>query len=344
MFNVFIAEEILRDIFLAENRRTVNTRSNMFKVLKSAKNLYVAMDDPDIEWIKQLKKEYGLVADTARTEYIKKIPANPETVLKNPSSLFLLDIPFAEAKNIQKAFGVMCLSGTDTNISPLIDIYDEHTTDKGKPLGRGWDAVLDTVEQIPSNALILTDRYLFKTTNPRYGNGFDNIRSILTELLPRELNTTYHITVIFDKNKIDARYDFQTIAKRLNRIKEDFKRSYPITMEVLGISDKNGTYHNLHNRRIVSNYFVVKMDYRLAAFNKNVGTVDQTIIPQVLFTQESLNGRSSAPLKSMQQIVSALRDFSNKLSSPLTNHNSYCYAVDGQWMEKCIAIRNRLIK
>jgi hypothetical protein len=56
----------------------------MFKVLKSAKNLYVAMDDPDIEWIKQLKKEYGLVADTTRTEYIKKIPANPETVLKNP--------------------------------------------------------------------------------------------------------------------------------------------------------------------------------------------------------------------------------------------------------------------
>lgn len=344
MFKVFIAEKILRDIILTESRRPVNTRSNLFKILKSAKNLYVAMDAPDTEWIKQLKKEYRLVADTTRTAYIKKILANPESVLKNPSSLFLLDIPFAAAKKIQAEYGVMCLSGTDPNITPLIDIYDEHTTDKGEPLSRGWDAVLDSVEQTPSNALILTDRYLFKTTNPRYGNGFDNIRSILNELLPLELNTTFHVTVIFDKDNIDALYNFQTIAKRLNDIKEEFKRPYLITMEVLGVSGKNDTYHDLHNRRIVSNYFVVKMDYRLAAFNKNIGTVDQTIIPQVLFTQESLNGRSSAPLKSMNQIVSALRDFSNSLSSPRTNHNSYYYAVDGQWMEKCIAIRNRLIK
>lgn len=344
MFKVFIAEKILREIILAESRRPANSRSNLFKILKSAKNLYVSMDTPDTEWIKQLKKEYRLVADISRTKYIKNIISNPESVLKNPSSLFLLDIPFADAKKIQVEFGVMCLSGSDPNITPLIDIYDEHTTDKGKPLGRGWDAVLDSVEKIPSNALILTDRYLFNNTNPRYGNGFDNVRSILTELLPHELNTTYHVTVIFDRDNINALYDFQTIAKRLNSIKDEFKRSYPIMMEVLGISDKNDTYYHLHNRRIVSNYFVVKMDYKLAAFNKNVGTADQTIIPQVLFTEESLNRRSSAPLKSMQQIVSALRDFSNSLSSPRTNHNSYYYAVNGQWMEKCIAIRNRLIK
>jgi hypothetical protein len=200
------------------------------------------------------------------------------------------------------------------------------------------------VEPLPSNALILTDRYLFKNTNARYGNGFANVRSILTELLPRELNTTYHITVIFDKDSIDALYDFQTIAKRLNDIKEEFKRPYPITMEVLGITGKNEAYHNLHNRRIVSNYFVVKMDYSLAAFNKTVGTADQTITPQVLFTEDSLDRHSTAPLKSMEQITSTLREFSNSLSSPYTKHSSYYYAVNGEWMEKCISIRNRLIK
>ena len=344
MFKVFIAEKILRDIILAESRRPVNTRSNLFKMLKSAKNLYVAMDTPDIAWIKQLKDNYGLVADTTRTEYIKSIPAKPESVLKNPSSLFILDIPVAEAKKIQVEYGVMCRSGMDTNVSALVDINDEHTTDENEPLGRGWDSVLDSVERLPSNALILTDRYLFKTTNARYGNGFDNVRSILTELLPHELNTTYHITVVFDKESINALYDFQTIAKRLNDIKEELKRPYPITMEVLGMTDNNDTYYHLHNRRIVSNYFVVKMDYSLAAFNKTIGTADQTITPQVMFTEDSLNRRSTAPLKSMQQIVTALRKFSNTLSSAYTKHNSYYYAVDGQWMEKCNTIRNRLIK
>ena len=344
MFKVFIAENILRNIIQAESQRANNSRSNLFKILKSAKNLYVAMDVPDLAWIKQLKDNYGLVADATRTEYIKKIPTKPESVLKNPSSLFILDMPFAEAKKIQVEYGVLCRSGVDTNISTLIDINDEHTTDKNEPLGRGWDTVLDSVEPLPSNALILTDRYLFKTTNAKYGNGFDNVRSILTELLPRELNTTYHITVVFDKDSIDPLYDFQTIAKRLNDIKDKFNRPYPITMEVLGITGKNETYHHLHNRRIVSNYFVVKMDYSLAAFNKAIGTADQTITPQVLFTEDSLNRHSTAPLKSMQQIVYTLREFSNSLSSPYTKHDSYYYAVNGEWMEKCISIRNRLIK
>ena len=318
MFKVYISDSVYGKIVNAEEQRAMAGRSNLYKLLKQQPVHRLTQED------------------------MGKLKAHPENVLKNSSALYILDIPVSEALAIQRTYGVMCLSSAAPDIFPLIDINDEHTTDKNEPLGRGWDTVLDSVEFLPSNALILTDRYLFKTTNAKYGNGFDNVRSILTELLPRELNTTYHITIVFDKDSIDLLYNFQTIAKRLNDIKEEFKRPYPITMEVLGITGKNDTYHNLHNRRIVSNYFVVKMDYRLAAFNKAVGTVDQTITPQVLFTEDSLNRHSTAPLKSMEQIVSTLREFSNSLSSPYTNHDSYYYAVNGQWMEKCIAIRNRL--
>ena len=122
MFKVFIAEKILRNIIQAESQRPNNARSNLFKILKMAKNLYVAMDTPDLAWIKQLKDGYGLLADTTRTDYIKKIPTKPESVLKNPSSLFILDVPLAEAKKIEVEYGVMCRSGVDTNISTLIDI------------------------------------------------------------------------------------------------------------------------------------------------------------------------------------------------------------------------------
>ena len=111
MFKVFIAEKILRNIIQAESQRPNNARSNLFKILKMAKNLYVAMDTPDLAWIKQLKDGYGLLADTTRTDYIKKIPTKPESVLKNPSSLFILDVPLAEAKKIEVEYGVMCRSG-----------------------------------------------------------------------------------------------------------------------------------------------------------------------------------------------------------------------------------------
>ena len=101
MFKVFIAEKILRNIIQAESQRSNNSWSNLFKILKSAKNLNVAMDVPDLAWIKQLKDNLGLDTDTTKTEYIKKIPTKPESVLKNPFSLFILDISLAEAKKIQ---------------------------------------------------------------------------------------------------------------------------------------------------------------------------------------------------------------------------------------------------
>ena len=110
------------------------------------------------------------------------------------------------------------------------------------------------------------------------------------------------------------------------------------------IERRKEIYYKFHNRRIVSNYFVVKMDYSLAAFNKTEGTSEQTITPQVLFTEESLNKRSSAPLQSMQQITKALQSFSESLKSPSMDHNSYSYAVNGQQKYQCMTITNRLIK
>lgn len=274
----------------------------------------------------------------------KRYKTHPEKVLNNPSALYILDISPADALAIQRMYGVMCLSSSAPDITPLIDVNDEHTTEKRVSLGRGWDSVLDSVEHLPSNALILNDRYLFKTTNAVYGNGFDNIRSILTELLPHELNTKYHIAVIFDRDEIDPLYNFNSIAKRLNDLVLEFKKPYEIVTEVLGLSEGKDIYYKFHNRRIVSNYFVVKMDYTLAAFNNTEGTSEQTIIPQVLFTEDSLNKNSSAPLKSMQQITKALKSFSDSIKSTSMDHNSYSYAINGQQKNQCLTITNRLIK
>lgn len=290
---------------------------------------------------KLLKQQPVQLLKEADTERYKN---HPENVLKNPSALYILDISAAEALAIQKMYGVMCLSSGAPDISPLIDINDEHTTEKRVSTGRGWDSVLNSVEHIPSNALILNDRYLFKTEKAAYGNGFDNVRSILTELLPRKLNTKYHITVIFDRNEIDPQYNFSSIAKRLHDIAQEFKKPYDIVTEALGLSPGKDIYYKFHNRRIVSNYFVVKMDNSLAAFNKTEGTSEQTIIPQVLFTEDSLNKHSSAPLQSLQQMTKALQTFSQSLSSPSTDHDSYSYAVNGLRKERCVTITNRLIK
>ena len=276
----------------------------------------------------------------------KRYIAHPENVLKNPSALYILDISAADALAIQKMYGVMCLSGDSPNISPLIDVNDVHIAKEQEKLGCGWDTVLDSVEQFPSNALLLTDRYLFAFKRPSAGDGIANIKDILGELLPKQfLGGNYHVTIVFDNMAKDENYSFDEIVRLLEKVKLQLNRDYPITMEVIGITPDCSIYNKLHNRMIISNYYLVEASHKLAAFNKDKGTARQMLIPMALFTESSLNGNSTPPLDAIEHTLTTLRKFSKSLSYfPESVHSTYLYAVNGKRMEKCLSIRNRLVK
>ena len=288
-----------------------------------------------------LKQQPSRLLPSADTDYLRQ---HPEAVLKSPSSLYILDVQPAEALSIRRSFGVMCLCGDNPDVTPLIDVNDIHISNEHEKLGRGWDSVLDSVEKLPSNALLLTDRYLFAFRHPNAGDGLANIHDILNELLPQQFEGgDYHVTIVFDDRSKHSSYTFDEIATKLNRIKTQLGRNYPIMMEVLGITPDCSIYNKLHNRLIVSNYYLVEAGHKLAAFNKDQGTARQMLIPMTLFTEASLNGTSTPPLKAIEQTVSILREFSKSLSQ-LSDHSVYLYAVNGKRMEKCMGIRNRLIK
>lgn len=322
MFKVYISDSIYKEIFNSEERKDASARSFLYKLL---------MRQP----VQQLSG--------SETE---KFKTHPENVLKNPSSLYILNITSTEALAIQRTYGVMCQGGESPNISPLIDINDIHIAKEQEKLGHGWDTVLDSVETLPSNALLLTDRYLFAFRHPNAGDGIANIKDVLTELLPIQfLGGNYHVTIVFDNMAKDENYSFSEIAQLLENVKQQLNRDYPITMEVLGITPDCSIYNKLHNRMIISNYYLVEASHKLAAFNKDKGTARQMLIPMALFTENSLNGNSTPPLDAIEHTLSTLRKFSKSLTYlPESAHRTYLYAVNGRRMEKCLSIRNRLIK
>lgn len=322
MFKVYITDSAYGRIVSSEETKDVNLRSNLYKLLKQ-------------QPIQILK-----ASDSA------KYKAHPEDVLKNPSALYILDISHSEALAIQKSYGVMCVSSDSAIISPLIDVNDIHIPKEQEKLGRGWDTVLDSVETLPSNALLLTDRYLFANKFPNASNGIANIKSILAELLPKQfLGDNYHVTIIFDNMAKDVEYTFDEIALLLEEVKKQLNRDYPVIMEVIGIKPECPIYHKLHDRMIISNYYLVEASHKLAAFNKDMGTTRQMLLPLALFTESSLNGKSTPPLDAVNQAIKTLRNFSKSLPHmPESVHSTYSYAVNGERKEKCMSIRNRLIK
>ena len=322
MFKVYISDSVYDRIISTEEQRATTGHSNLYKLLKQ-------------QPVQQLTEK--------DTEALK---THPENVLKNPSSLYILNIPYSEAQVIQKTYGVMCQSGDCPNVSPLIDVNDIHISKEQEQLGSGWDSVLDSVEPLPSNALLLTDRYLFATKYPNAANGIANIKSILLELLPTQfLGGNYHVTIVFDNMAKHTEYSFDEIAQLLEDVKRQLNREYPITMEVLGITPKCSIYKKFHNRMIISNYYLVEASHKLAAFNKDMGTTRQLLLPLALFTESSLNKKSTPPLDAINHTLATLRKFSKSLSYlPEASHSTYLYAVDGTRMDKCFSIRNRLIK
>ena len=321
MFKVFITETLFQGIISKEEQRPVYGRSNLYRLLKQQPVERLSSTD------------------------MERIKSKPNEVLKHPSALYILDISHAEALAIQKSYGVMCLSGDNPDISPLIDINDIHTPKKGIPLGRGWDSVLDSVEHLPSNGLILTDRYLFSARNRELGDGLMNVQSILRELLPKQFEgDKYHITIVFCKERKHDSYKLNEIAAKLYNIARQFGRKYEIMVEVFGISEDSNIYDKLHSRRILSNYFMVEATHKLAAFEKNVPTTEQLLIPMALFTEGSLKGTSDAPLASINQTISSFKEFYKLILSQSENSTDYFYAVNGERQKKCMGIRNRLLK
>ena len=322
MFKVFISQSVYDRIISTEEQRAISGRTNLYKLLK-------------LQPIQLL---------TEKDE--ERFRQHPENVLKNPSSLYILNIAHTEALTVQRTYGVMCVSGDSPNISPLIDVNDIHIAKEQEKLGRGWDTVLDSVERLPSNALLLTDRYLFAFRRPNAGDGIANIKDILGELLPKQFQGgNYHVTIIFDNMAKDDNYTFTEIAQLLEDVKLQLNRDYPITMEIIGITPDSSIYNKLHNRMIISNYYLVEASHKLAAFNKDKGTARQMLIPMALFTESSLNGNSTPPLDAIEHTLATLRKFSKSLTYlPESAHSTYLYAVNGKRMDKCLSIRNRLLK
>ena len=344
MFRIFIEETILKKIIDSDSQKPEATRSYLYKVMKQLKKLYVSADAPDKEWADNLKRLHCISADYSKSDYIKGIKEHPETVLQNPSSLFILDIPIVDVNNIRTSYGVFCINGENPNIAQLIDTNDEHTTDDNEPLGNGWSTVLKSVKDLPSNALLLTDRYLFSGYSQKAGNGVDNVCDILDTLLPKKFLGEYHVTIVFDNKSKNEKYtSFNEITTQLNKVKQALHRDYPINMEVLGITPDCDLYNELHNRRIISNYYIIKVEHKLAAFNGNRGTCMQTITPQTLFTIDSLNRNSTPPLKAIDHAIADIRNFSVSASKS-DESSDYYYALNGKRMEKCTGVKNRLLK
>ena len=322
MLSIFIPQKTLEDIVIDNMASDIEPEDQdvWYKIFTKQEYIYVSSldgrdyiteDDP----LFLLTKSYSVKIEDA-TDYINAIPDHPESVTRYWNGIFLLNITEDEAAAIQRDYGVICQSVNSLDASVLMDQGLRFSPKKDEK-DYAWDFMLQNVnaKHIPSNHLILLDRYLFADSS-EYDSALSNTYDIMNSMLPfHHLKCHYRVTLVIGEQENGKSVPLSQIAPDISEITEHLKRPYPIDVEVIYLTHLSGLYTSTHNRCFLTNYTITQAEHKLNAFTEGeehdgirpkVSTCLQTIQPQGLFTNSGLNGYCDSPHKTHHDIMTAL--------------------------------------
>lgn len=354
MVKFFITTDCIVRILEQEAGKNDKDRSNLYKILRSSDYCKICVGTIESKFqniIFNFKQMHNLAFDITKVGYVDKLIEHPEMMLKEPNAVFILNISTELADSYSRKYGVLCFSIDNIHEGLLIDPNIEYSPYSSEQFG-GWGYVLNNTRKLPSNALIIVDRYLFSSDNYNNTVGVNNVFEIMKSLLPEEFTnqTPYQVCVVFGCQLVRREMPFNVLAAKLEKKKNELAKEYEIDIELVGIHRASPFFEEIHNRRIISNYYIVRAEHQLGAFAYRKSTCSQTLTPQRLFTYFSLINHSHPPLRSIEQTSGVLRRLSENLENAIKGGLCY-YAINGRYIgiddcetEKNLMIHNRRIK
>lgn len=299
MVSVFTTKANLEDIFQNEDKKAWQAIILKLNEVFINEDPFSVCDDVDPEDdIFLILDGMGVNIRDDEKDFINNIPNDRSSVLKYPCGIFLLEIEDEEAQSIQSDFGVICQPISRLDYMPLAQPSFANELEENET-GRTWDGMISRFKQLPSNSALIIDAHLFQqdrydehtdSYDEKNNKGINNLFDILNAILPQHFVGTYHVGVLLtdydvaNKNNRQKNLTNERITDAITNLKSKLQRKFDITIEVLFIDkNDNGTHSLIHNRRIISNYFIVTADYGLVALNRGRSLRSQSIIAYPLF-------------------------------------------------------------
>lgn len=277
----------------------------------------------------KIQKETGVFCMSTQ-EFIENVKAEP----------ILPKVVTSDVEKIQKGTGVFCKSKQDFFAEPIsLDglTYRRSLQCQKGTKGYSWKTFLSRIKQIPSNCIVINDRYLFGSNQESLSLGAINIVNILNEILPKKLIFgEYHVLIIYD---ITANSNLDIIERIASEIHDNIKRireQLDLRLEIVGT--KNDF---THNRLIATNYGIFSADHKLAAFDrKSCACADQSILYKGLFSEGlTKDDESDFPIETQNLFLNRMKEvIENATGTYWVKHKKFSGLTNAQ------AIENRLIR
>lgn len=341
MLSIYTTEHIISAIYRDSDNRydawydLITTLRPTMKILLGADTDY---DDNDYNPVYMLQKDFDITVEpeyldeVGENSYLDQVERMELVSVSDPFAVFILDIEEDTAKKITEKYGVICHAlSAHPHTNPIFQEGIEKSIDKKEPR-RGWSELFNGINTTPSNHLAIIDRYLFSDDSDgvTMQDGLDNVSEILNLALPQKLSVDFHVLIICDATVIDNDpKTFNQLSTKLNRIKNSIKRPYTITIEVVSINHSDFNYDETHNRRILSNYFIVRLDHSIKAFKAGRGIYTQTMwldwaASKGIVSHKASDAPSKALYKYTRETVKAIEQLKKKVGGTLYSHNGNC--------------------
>ena len=337
MFNICTTQTILENILLDES-------SKWCQIICDIQKIYIKVEDVEVldsaDSIINIASARYDIAVLDKSEFIDSIYQDHSKVLENPGSVYILDIKTEEAEALQKDYGVICMSAKRLDNHILTNLSTEMTYEAGESNNDtcNWRYVLQDFQHIPSNTLIICDRYIFQNSKLKdNGQGqktecsdaaLDNIHDILDTLLPQTFKGTYHVLMLTDGNSVIKHDRISSWTNSL--INKHRLRQYPIEFEVVTFKGGGMNYHEkFHNRRIYSNYYIIRADHKINAFRQHKSTCSQTITCDVLYTKGLGSNHSTPPRKDLDNFLKIFSEAISYYKNNPKKSSEYDYSCNG---------------
>lgn len=221
-------------------------------------------------------------------------------------------------------YGVICLKEADS--------VPKHLTQAGWSVdptendSRTWISFFDGKEP-EINSLVISDKYFFCDSTENCDNALDNLWDILTCNIPDNIeNKIFQVAIVADikeatKNGSPTEL-FANLAYFLKDTAERF--SAKIQFELISLEGHFWKKSELHDRRILSNYFMVNASKNLKAFSQGVRE-SQTVDFKYIFSKDS--EKSTTPLHTMSLYLDNLSD---AISRTYAEQKQYALIENGE--------------
>ena len=208
-------------------------------------------------------------------------------------------------------------------------------------------------KNLPSNSVLIIDAHLFDEDkydernscyDERKRDGLNNTYDILNCLLPVSFEDTYNIGILLTDidiakatHRTRSNLSNERIASAINKLKKKLNRNYPIDIEVVFFDHRDDGHKLIHNRRILSNYFIVTAEYKLAALRNGRSLCQQSIAAFPLF--EDIDTKPSTDKKE-KRIQREIRELTEFIQRQPKSHTASLYK-NGQKIDDFSKINHR---